>query len=267
MSSTNKNGRVSGKIAIVTGAAKGVGRQIAFTLAEQGASVVCADLDGEGAQTAASTIAGRGGKALGIRADITSEVSIAELVNAVVTTFGGIDVVVNNAGLGAPGTVEETTDAEWHQIMDTNVKAIYLLTRAALPYLRQSKGASIVNIGSGLGVRPGEGWAVYGASKGAVVKFTGFLALDHAKDGVRVNCVCPGMIDTDLSRANRQVHAQKRGITLEQATREAAEKYPLQRLGQPIDIANAVLFMASDEASWVTGSTLVVDGGRCAGAH
>lgn len=265
MSVNTVSGRVAGKVAMVTGAAKGIGRQIAITLAEQGASVACVDLDLKGAQAVADTIKSSGGKAMGVEGDVTTEASVLGAVAAIVEAFGGLDVVVNNAGLGAPGTVENTTDEEWSKIVDTNIKGIYLTTRAALPHLRNSKGASIVNIGSGLGKLPGASWAVYGMAKGAVVKFTGFLALDHARDGVRVNCVCPGMIDTDLSRANRQVNADRQGITLEQATRDAAAKYPLNRLGQPIDVANAVLFMASDESSWVTGSTLVVDGGRCAG--
>lgn len=265
MAEKTATGRVAGKVAMVTGAAKGIGRQIAITLAEQGASVACVDLDVSGAQVVADTIKANGGKAISVVGDVTKEESVLEAVASIVEAFGGLDVVVNNAGLGAPGTVEQTTDEEWSKIMDTNVKALYLTTRAALPHLRKSRGASIVNIGSGLGKLPGTSWAVYGMAKGAVVKFTGFLALDHAKDGVRVNCVCPGMIDTDLSRANRQVNADRQGISLEQATLEAAAKYPLNRLGQPIDVANAVLFMASDESSWVTGSTLVVDGGRCAG--
>lgn len=259
-------GRLSGKRALVTGAGRGNGRAIAELFGAEGAAVACVDLDAVAAESVAAGIQRAGGRALALGGDVADAASVEQLVARAAEALGGLDVVVNNVGIGGQGTVESTPESEWDRVLGTNPKSVYLVSKFALPYLRAAGGGAIVNIGSGVGVRGAPNWAAYGASKAAVVMLTKNMALDHAADGIRVNCVCPGMIETDLSLSNLEWRARQQGISLEEARRQAAASYPLGRLGQPRDVAYAVLYLASDEASWVTGATLIVDGGRCAGA-
>jgi NAD(P)-dependent dehydrogenase (short-subunit alcohol dehydrogenase family) len=259
------HGRVDGKRTLVTGAGRGVGLAIAQLLAREGASVACIDLDAESAKSTCAAIVGAGGRAIAIAADAASAGGAAACVDRAAVELGGIDIVVNNVGIGGHGTIETTSEQEWDRVMGVNPKSVFLISRFALPHLRASGRSAILNIASGVGVRAARNWVAYGTSKSAVVALTKLMALDHAEDGIRVNCVCPGLIETDLSRKNLQESAQQRGLGLEEVTRQARSSYPLGRFGQPADIAYAVLYLVSDEASWVTGSTLVVDGGRCAG--
>jgi NAD(P)-dependent dehydrogenase (short-subunit alcohol dehydrogenase family) len=258
-------GRVGGKRALVTGAGRGVGQAIAQLLAREGAAVACVDLDGTAAQATAAAIRAAGGNAIGLTADVTSARAAEDCVQAANAKFGGLDILVNNVGTGGHGTIETTSEQEWDRVMGANPKSVFLVSRFALPLLRASGRSAILNIASGVGVRASRNWAAYGTSKSAVVALTKLMALDHAGDGIRVNCVCPGLIETDLSRKNLEDSARQRGISVEQATRQAQGNYPLGRFGQPSDIAYAALYLVSDEAAWVTGSVLVVDGGRCAG--
>ena len=259
-------GRLGGKLALVTGAGRGNGRAIADLFATEGAAVACVDLDTAAAQAVASGIQGRGGRAVGLAGNVAAAASVEQFVGRAVDALGGLQVVVNNVGLGGPGTIESTSEAEWDEIFDANVKSIYLVSRAALPHLRASRGGAIVNIGSGLAMAGAPNWAAYGASKEAVAMLTRNMALDHAPDQIRVNCVCPGQIETDLGVRNMTMRARTLGIPFEEMKQRIATSYPLGRIGQPRDVAYAVLYLASDEASWVTGEILVVDGGRCAGA-
>jgi NAD(P)-dependent dehydrogenase (short-subunit alcohol dehydrogenase family) len=249
---------------MVTGAARGNGRAIAETLAAEGAAVACIDLNGT-AEAVAEGIRARGGRAVALDGDVTVAGSVERFVAAAADALGGLHVVVNNVGLGGPGTVENTSEDDWDRIFTTNVKSVYLVSRFALPRLRAAGGGVIVNIGSGVGVLGAPNWAAYGASKAAVVMLTKNMALDHAADAIRVNCVCPGQIETELGVENMTLRARERGLSYEEMRRQIEGSYPLGRIGRPIDVAYAVLYLASDEASWATGEILVVDGGRCAG--
>ena len=250
----------------MTGAGQGNGRAIAELFAAEGAAVACVDLDRAAAETVVASIEEAGGWACALQGDMTRAESVEQVVDRAAESLGGLQIVVNNVGLGGPGTVENTSEAEWDRVFGANVKSVYLVSKVALLHLRAAGGGAIVNIGSGVGVRGAANWAAYGSSKAAVVMLTRNMALDHAADSVRVNCVCPGQIETELGWENMRLRARALGITLDEMKRRQAASYPLGRIGQPRDVAYAVLYLASDEASWVTGTTLLVDGGRCAGA-
>jgi NAD(P)-dependent dehydrogenase (short-subunit alcohol dehydrogenase family) len=252
-------GILDGKRAIVTGAASGIGRATAVLLAREGAAVVAADLDEAGVGAVVAAIAAEGGRAAGVRCDVTVEADCRRLVEAVVAGFGGLDIVVNCAGIIRRTSVVDTTEEEWDRVMAVNVKAVFLLGKCAIPEMARAGGGAVVNIGSGWGLKGGPRAASYCASKGAVVNLTRAMAIDHGPQGIRVNCVCPGDTDTPLLRSE----AQQLGEEVTAFLASSAER-PIRRLGTPEDTARAVLFLASDAASWVTGTTLVVDGGGLA---
>ena len=258
--------RLSGKRAVVTGAGRGNGRAIAELFGAEGAAVACVDIDVAAAGGTAQAVGAAGGRAVPLVGDAADADAVQRFVGDAAAALGGLDIVVNNVGIGGQGTVETIAEADWDRVMRTNPKSVYLVSRAALPFLRAAGGGAIVNIGSGVGIRGAANWAAYGASKAAVVMLTKNMALDHAADGIRVNCVCPGMIDTELARTNLEWRSRERGTTMDEERRRAAASYPLGRLGTPRDVAYAVLYLASDEAGWVSGAILAVDGGRCAGA-
>jgi len=252
-------GILEGKRAIVTGAASGIGRATAVLLAREGAAVVAADLDEAGVLGVVATIEAEGGRAAGVRCDVTVEADCRRLVESVVAGFGGLDIVVNSAGIVRRADVVETTEEEWDRVMAVNVKAVFLVGRHAIPEMARGGGGVVVNIGSGWGLKGGPRAASYCASKGAVVNLTRAMAIDHGPQGIRVNCVCPGDTDTPLLRGE----AEQLGEDLAAFLVSSAER-PLRRLGTPEDTARAVLYLASDAASWVTGAALVVDGGGIA---
>jgi NAD(P)-dependent dehydrogenase (short-subunit alcohol dehydrogenase family) len=252
-------GILEGKRAIVTGAASGIGRATAVLLAREGAAVIAADLDEAGVGGVAATIAAEGGRAAGVRCDVTVETDCRRLVEAAVAGFGGLDIVVNCAGIIRRTSVVDTAEADWDLVMAVNVKAVYLLGKHAIPEMALDGGGVVVNIGSGWGLKGGPRAASYCASKGAVVNLTRAMAIDHGPQGIRVNCVCPGDTDTPLLRSE----AQQLGEDVTAFLASSAER-PIPRLGTPEDTARAVLYLASDAASWVTGATLVVDGGGLA---
>ncbi len=252
-------GILDGKRAIVTGAASGIGRATAVMLAREGAAVVAADLDDAGIGEVVAGIAAAGGRAAAVRCDVTVEADCRRLVDAAVASFGGLDIVVNSAGIIRRADVVETTEEEWDRVMAVNVKAIFLLGRHAIPEMARGGGGAVVNIGSGWGLKGGPRAASYCASKGAVVNLTRAMAIDHGPQGIRVNCVCPGDTDTPLLRGE----AEQLGEDVAAFLVSSAER-PIRRLGTPEDTARAVVFLASDAASWVTGTTLVVDGGGLA---
>ena len=252
-------GILDGKRAIVTGAASGIGRATAVLLAREGAAVVATDLDEAGVGAVVAAIAAEGGRAAGVRCDVSVEADCRRLVEAVVSGFGGLDIVVNCAGIIRRTSVVDTTEEEWDRVMAVNVKAVFLLGKYAIPEMVRGGGGAVVNIGSGWGLKGGPLAASYCASKGAVVNLTRAMAIDHGPQGIRVNCVCPGDTDTPLLRSE----AQQLGEDVTAFLASSAER-PIRRLGTPEDTARAVLFLASDAASWVTGTTLVVDGGGLA---
>jgi cyclopentanol dehydrogenase len=248
-------GRVEGKVALISGAARGLGAAEAWLFAREGAAVMLGDiLDDAGAGVAAS-IAQSGYMAAYVHLDVTVE---ADWLHAVLETerrFGKLDVLINNAGVAQqPGGIEETTAAEWNRVLSVNLSGTFLGTRAAIPALRRAGGGAIVNTSSVAGLVASKAVA-YGAAKGGVRLFTKSIAIQHAKDKIRCNSVHPGSMDTEIVR---------QAIPNPEALAERVKSIPLGRLAQPEEVAYAVLYLASDEAAYVTGSELVIDGGLTA---
>lgn len=246
--------RLQGKVAIVTGAGTGIGRAISFLFAREGAKVAVTDIDVGAAEATVAEIAETGGSALAIEADVAEAVGVENMMRATVATYGHLDVLINNAGVGTDGDVVELPEKEWQRILDVNLKGVFLCCKYAIPAMKKSGGGSIVNIASTAAFVGGSVSCVYPASKAGVVALSKSTALRYAHNNIRVNCVCPGHVDTALT------------YTLKDPEVKAAliRKYPLGRLGAPEEIANAVLFIASDEASFITGTELIVDGGYTA---
>jgi NAD(P)-dependent dehydrogenase (short-subunit alcohol dehydrogenase family) len=253
-------GSLQGKTAIVTGGASGIGRASALLLAREGAAVVVADLNEAGGQAVVDEIKDLGRKALFVRCDVSQSADCRQAVEETITAFGSLDILFNNAGIIRRADVLETTEAEWDQVMGVNVKSIFLMSKYAIPHMAAGSGGSIINTGSGWGLVGGEDAVSYCASKGAVVNMTRAMAIDHGPQNIRVNCICPGDTDTQMLRNE----AHQLGKADESFLAEAAER-PLQRIGIPEDIAQAVLYFAGDASAWTTGAVLVVDGGGLAG--
>ena len=251
-----------GKVVLVTGGAHGIGRATAVRFAAAGASVSICDVEeGEGRETV-SLIERAGGRALFVRCDVTSAADCEAAVNETVETFGGIDVLFNNAGITRRADVVKTTEEEWDAVMAVNVRSMFLMSKYAVPRLIERGGGAIVNTASGWGIVGGANAVSYCASKGAVVLLTKAMACDHGKDNIRVNCVCPGDTDTPMLRDE----ARQLGLEEEALVEEGRER-PLGRVGRPEEIADAVLYLAGDNSSFVTGTSLLVDGGGLAGSQ
>lgn len=250
------DGRLAGKACLVTGGGSGIGRATALRFAREGGKVAAADLRGASAEETAAQI---GGDAIGVEVDVTSAGSVAACVDRVADAFGSLDVVVNNAGVTIVGAAHELDESDWDRELATNLKSVYLVSKSAWPRLVERRGA-IVNTASiaGLWAIPAD--AAYCASKAGVVMLTKCMALDGAKDGVRVNCVCPGYTETPMIQGYFADQPDP-----EEARTFATRLHPLGRLGDPGDIADAMVYLASDEAAWVTGTALVVDGGLTSG--
>ena len=253
-------GKLTGKRALITGAASGIGRATALLFAREGAAVAVVDVDDIGGRVVVQTILDRGGQAIFVRGDVTQAADCQRAVQETVDRLGGLDILFNNAGIIRRATVIDTSEEEWERVMAVNVKSIFLLGKYAVPAMAQSGGGAIVNTASGWGLVGGRNAVSYCASKGAVVNLTRAMALDHGAQNIRVNCVCPGDTDTPMLRSE----AQQLGEPEDAFLAEAADR-PLQRIGRPEDIARAVLYLASDDSAFVTGTALVVDGGGLAG--
>jgi NAD(P)-dependent dehydrogenase (short-subunit alcohol dehydrogenase family) len=251
---------LSGKRALVTGGASGIGRATALLFAQEGAAICIADIDSAGGQLVADKITAAGGRAIFIRCDVTSAAECQYAVQQMVSEFGGIEILFNNAGIIRRASVVDTSEEEWDHVMAVNVKSIFLLGKFAIPYMVEAGGGAVVNVSSGWGLVGGRNAASYCASKGAVVQLTRAMALDHGEDNIRVNCICPGDTDTPMLRNEAEQVGQSEAAFLA----EAADR-PLKRIGKPDDIAQAALYLASESAAFVTGTTLVVDGGGLAG--
>ena len=251
-----EGGRVSGKVALVTGGAGGIGGASARLLAQEGAAVVIADLLAEDGRSLETQITEAGGRALFVRLDVTDEEDWDRAIKATLNSFGKLDVIVNNAGVSHRNGVEETTLDAWDWVMAVNVKGVFLGTKAAIPEMRKAGGGSIVNTSSISGlVGQATMQSVYNASKGAVRLLTKAAAIQYAGEGIRVNSVHPGSILTPMSEAGRADPELGKLIL---------SRTPLGRFGQPEEVAYGVLYLASDESSYVTGSELVIDGGYVA---
>ena len=253
------SGRVAGRVAIVTGAGSGIGQASAVRLAEEGAIVICADINEDAAKATAESIGATGGRAIYAAIDISDSDACTSLVNKTVLNHGSIDILVNNAGVNLPGVFHEVSNETIDRTLNVNVKGAMYLTRASIPHMLKTGQGSIVNMSSVNGLVSEPFLSVYSASKGAIVMFTRGIALDYAKQGIRCNAICPGWVDTPINYA----HAKMLG-GLDHVYETIDSFQPIGRPGTPREIANLVLFLASDEASFITGSIISADGGMTA---
>lgn len=251
---------LNGKVALITGCASGIGRATALLFAREGAAVFVMDMNKRGGQDVVKAITDSGGRAIFLSGDVSRAKDCQYAVQQTAAEFGGLDVLVNIAGIIHRTSVPEISEEEWDRSMAVNVKSVFLLSKYAIPVMAEAGGGVIINVASGWGLVGGQRAASYCASKGAVVQLTRAMALDHGGQNIRVNCICPGDTDTPMLRSE----AEQLGQPIEQFLDEAARR-PLQRLGRPEDIAHAALFLSSDASAFVTGAVLVVDGGGLAG--
>jgi NAD(P)-dependent dehydrogenase (short-subunit alcohol dehydrogenase family) len=244
---------LANKVAIVTGGSSGIGRAISLLFAREGAKVMIADINS--AEDSLATIRNAGGQAEFIKTDVSDSSQVRRLVSETLRMLGTVDVVCNNAGIELLKLLTETGEDEWDRVIDINLKGPFLVSKYVLPHMMSKKDGVIVNIASQLGVVGAERFSAYCASKGGLILLTKAMALECAKYGVRVNCVCPGAIETPM--LDREVNLEKRP---DEARIRFVSKHPVGRLGSPEEVANAVLFLASDKASFITGEALLVDG-------
>lgn len=247
---------LDGKRAVVTGAASGIGRATAERLAGLGATVVLADIAETGLEETTGAVTGAGGTAHAVPTDVSDEAAVGRLADAAVRAMGGVDVVVNVAGLQRSAAVDETTEEAWDQHLAVNAKSCFLTAKHLVPHLRNGTGASFVTVASIAAVKGIPGLTAYAASKGAVVSFTRALAIEVAPAGIRANCLCPGWVDTPFNdpvvafMGGRQEHEKM-----------VATSVPLGRQGRPPEIAETIAFLASSSSAYLTGQAIVVDGG------
>ncbi|HQR02786.1 MAG: SDR family oxidoreductase [Proteobacteria bacterium] len=247
--------RLKNKVAIITGAGSGIGAATARRFAEEGATVILVGRRAEPLQAVAAEIAKAGGRAEPVSADVGDEVAFTRVVQDTATKHGRVDILVNNAVALTAGMIDSTTTADWHANFRVTVDGTFFGVRAAMPIMAKQKAGSIVNISSVCGMLGAPGVAGYSAAKAAVVNFSRVAAMEGAASNVRVNVVVPGVVMTPPTAAT---------LPDEKAHRATANAVPLRRIAEPVELANAILFLASDEASYVTGTSLIVDGGKTA---
>jgi NAD(P)-dependent dehydrogenase (short-subunit alcohol dehydrogenase family) len=252
--------RLVGKIAFITGAGSGIGRACAELFAQQGAKVILAGRRADPLNSAVTKINNSGGEAIAVSCDVSDSAQVSAAIKAAVDKFGSLTTIVNNAGVVVPGNAEQTTDANWDMMININLKGTFLVSRAALQFLRQANGGSIINIGSIYGVVGSKQRVAYAASKGGVTMLTRAMALDHAHENIRVNCICPSLVETEIAT---QLFAN--APNSDEARRQRVSMIPMGRAGTPLEIAHLAAYLASDESAWVTGAALPIDGGQAAG--
>ena len=244
--------RLSGKTALITGAGSGIGRACALAFAREGARVALVGRRKDRLEKVAKEM----GDAEVFSADISNKEKVDVLVNQASARLGALNILLNNAGVLLPGTAESVSDGDWDRTFEVNVRGLWLLSRAVLPHMRKAGGGSIINMSSVLGLVGARNRAAYSASKGAVTMLTKCMALDHAADKIRVNCICPAFVETELT-SDFITNAPDPAAAL----RDRINLHPIGRLGQPQDVAGMAIYLASDESSWVTGAAFTVDGG------
>lgn len=242
--------KLTGKIAIITGGGRGIGAGIARRFAEEGAKVAILQRNSPPNETLDQDV-------IYVKADLSNLEEIASAVRTVVERLGGLDILVNNAGIMFEKTVEEMSETEWDQMMDINLKAPFVLTKQAIPHLRARGGGTIINIGSIEGLAANPGHPAYCASKAGIHGFTAAIAVDHGHEGIRCNAIAPGWINSDLSEAYIDSMPDSSRVR-----RELLAMHPVGRLGEPSDVGNLAVWLASEESAFVTGQVYVIDGGR-----
>ncbi len=254
--------RLTGKTALITGATSGIGKATALVFSDEGADVVITGRRAELGEAVAAEIGRRGVRSAFIQADHSQLADCERAVAETIRQFGRIDILFNNAGVVTNGTAESTSEEDWQYLMNLNVTAVWRMSRLVLPHMRAQGGGVIVNNASDWGVVGAANALAYATSKGAVVLMTKSMALDHAAEGIRVNAVCPG--DTFVERWVEQGSFKESGATTYEQANAEAGYLPMKRFGRPEEIARAVLFLACEDSSFVTGATLLVDGGNTA---
>ena len=248
--------RLKDKVAIITGAASGIGKATAKLFAEHGAKVVVADIDKNGGSQIVTQIQNGGNEAIFVETDVTLKVNTEKMVAQTVETYGKLDILFNNAGIAMRLPVAELSEEDWQRCLDVNLTGVFLCAKAAIPAMLKNGCGSIINMSSIYGVVGADVRAAYVASKGGVTNLTRGMALDYAENNIRVNCICPGFVETPLVAGV---------IKTPEEYQTLADKHPMHRLGQPEEIAYGALYLASDESAFVTGIALPIDGGYTAG--
>lgn len=249
--------RLQDRVAIITGAASGIGRASALLFASEGARVTVVDVREEAGIGTAHDIERAGGSAAFQRCDVSSPEQVQETVDATLRAFGRIDVLFNNAGIDLSKDIVDTTPEEWDRVLAVNLRSVYLMMRAVIPQMKRQGGGSIINTASGVGIRPRPTLAAYCASKGGVIALSKAAATELGAHGIRVNALCPGMIDTEMNR--RVIESEPDPV---EALSRMMLNYPLGRMGTVEEVAYAALFLASPESAYMTGTAFAVDGGR-----
>jgi len=252
-------GRLEGKITLITGGASGIGKATARLFLEEGARVVISDINADALDTAVAELSADGGAISGIRGDVRSMADGGAMVAAAVERYGRLDVLFCNAGITSVSPIEQLTEEEWDAVIDTNLKGMFTLIKAAVPQMRTQGGGAIITMGSEMGIVAVPESPAYNASKGGVIMFTRSIAIDLIQHNIRINTICPGITRTPLLQAEVD-----NSIDPEKTAREQASWAPIMRVADPREIAHGALFLASDDSSFAVGSSLVLDGGYTA---